>query len=180
MLKSMTENPVLQLPAIDDDGEEIEGKFYNGVYSTASEEEAGQILMEIHGEILEKGYIAFISEANFVEEGEEPLPDKIAIIKSEDQLDIIRYKKTCSSDGTVTPEKIIEKLKQWDEQYAIVISGAGQDWVEIDFMELPDNFGPLVKDIYEFCPSCVEDGVGSIEELEEVLKEYGILHLWWE
>ena len=39
---------------------------------------------------------------------------------------------------------------------------------------------PFAKEVYTFCPDVVDQGVGSIEALEEAIKEMHGVWLWWD
>jgi hypothetical protein len=54
------------------------------------------------------------------------------------------------------------------------------DWAEANFIQKPTNMTKFAQELYEFCPDVVDQGAGSIEELEKEMNAFDILYLWWD
>ncbi len=105
---------------------------------------------------------------------------KICVIKSKDKYESLRIFKTNGSNYGFDTEEVIEKLKKWDSLYGIEIKGVDKDWVYITLNKLPSNLNDFSKEIYEFCPDTVEQGVGSISSLKILIQERKEIFLWWD
>ncbi|GMN07184.1 DUF4253 domain-containing protein [Croceitalea sp. MTPC5] len=133
------------------------------------------LVLRLKDKLKPMGYYVFRSEQNFGYS-----KDKIAVIKTEDQFDILRYQATNGGNYDIDTDSIINELKRWDEKYNLEILGADFDWVEGQFLNPPKNFTALADKMYEFCPDIVDQGTGDIETLEEELSQSNQLFLWWD
>ena len=77
-------------------------------------------------------------------------------------------------------EDIINKVSEWDKKYVVNVVGCGRDWVWIELSKLPRDLDRFSKEVYEFCPDIVDQGVGDIKKLKESIKENNELFLWWD
>ena len=44
----------------------------------------------------------------------------------------------------------------------------------------PDNWGAFAQEVYEFCPDIVDQGVGDVGALAEILDDTRRVYLWWD
>lgn len=146
-----------------------------GFTFNASEMEARKIVISLMNKVRAKGCTIYTSESNFGNK-----PDKISVIKGVDQMNIIKIEATDGVNHGIENSQIIDKLKQWNTQYPLQITGASHDWVEAVFLNKPNNVRALANEIYEFCPDVVDQGTGTIEGLEQELKRTQSLYLWWD
>ena len=149
-----------------------------GIYFSALEEKAEEIVEQLQPQINQFGYLAFASERSF----EEGSTCKIGIIKCNDQFEILKILQTNGENYDISNEDIISKLRQWHKRYPFIIIGADFDWIEAKYTVLPSTheIKPFAREMYEFCPDIVEQGTGSIEALIEEIKETKKLFLWWD
>jgi hypothetical protein len=47
-------------------------------------------------------------------------------------------------------------------------------------LKLPADTQAFARDVYEFCPDIVDQGVGSVEAQEESIRDSGQVYLWWD
>ncbi|SIO50570.1 DUF4253 domain-containing protein [Chitinophaga niabensis] len=152
-------------PALQADGLQFEyaGKdAKEGVYS-------------LKDKLREHGYFIFVCEANFGHS-----PDKIGVIKSNDQFDILRFMATDGINYDIENADVIEKLQQWHSKYPFEIVGAAQDWVEAKFVGALPDFNAFAQDVYDFCPDIVDQGTETVEALGDEMKNSAALYLWWD
>ncbi|MCW3466740.1 DUF4253 domain-containing protein [Chitinophaga nivalis] len=122
-----------------------------------------------------KGYHIFRSAESFG-----PEPDKIAVLKSADQFDILRYKGTNGNNFGISTDSLIKRLREWDTQYHFQIIGADHDWVELKFGTVPPDFTDLAQQVYDFCPDIVDQGTETVQALSEEMQRTHTLYLWWD
>jgi hypothetical protein len=77
-------------------------------------------------------------------------------------------------------DHLVEKLTAYDKQFGIDIFHAETDTIEFRFARLPENLPMFCKDLYQFCPDIVDQGVGSLERLEEEIHFTCEVFLWWD
>lgn len=107
-------------------------------------------------------------------------PEIICFLKSNDKFDVLRALGTNGINYDIDTDQLVERLTLWDNDYGIEIEGADNDWVDITFSKLPKDLKKLTEEIYEFCPDSVDQGVGSMEELENYITENNGVFLWWD
>lgn len=173
-LKSLTKTDLKQLPAIDQEtGDVLSDKFYNGVFSETTEEKAFEFVTKLKSKYRENGYLIFVFE------GEDDKKN-VAVIKGTDDLDILRYRRTDGINYDLENEDVVKKISEWKSKYGLIVIGCSRDWLQIQFEKLPTDIDAFAKEVYEFCPDSVDQGVGTIDKLKEVIKEMNGLWLWWD
>jgi len=136
---------------------------------------AREIVFGVKDELKKMGYLIYISEVNFGYDS-----DKISVIKSTDQFDILRIEETDGINYGLENKDVIAQLQKWNKRFPFQIIGAELDWVEAVFIEVPGNMKGFAKEIYDYCPDVVDQGTGSIEALEDEMANSGLLYLWWD
>lgn len=146
-----------------------------GISFIMNEDEVDEILLRLQTELKPFGCLAFISERGSKKAS-------VAIVKSLDQFDILRIQQTNGENYDISNNKVIYTLKEWHKQYPFTILGAGHDWAEVEFIELPQNknIPLLAQNMYEFCPDIVDQGTESIEVLIEEMKKTRKMFFWWD
>jgi hypothetical protein len=77
-------------------------------------------------------------------------------------------------------EDLIKHLKKYDDEYGIRIFHAETDTIQFDLVNLPSDLGAFARDLYQFCPDIVDQGVGSVAALKEAIREHRQVYLWWD
>lgn len=155
--------------------EKIDINKYKIVRFEISKEKRPEVLSKLKEEFQNSEYQIFYSKVSY-----DKTPEVICILKSIDKYDILRALKSNGINYDIDTDSLIEKLEKWEKEYGIEIQGADGDWVDIKFNKLPADSRKFCEEIYEFCPDSVDQGVGSLEELENYLKEYRGVFLWWD
>lgn len=173
-LKDLTQSDLKQLPAIDQEtGEILNDKLYDGLYSEVAEKKAVKIVEKLKNKFRENGYLIFVFDVGYDKKS-------VAVIKGTNDLDILRYSRTDGINYGLTNEDIVEKISEWKTQYGLIVIGCGRDWLEVEFDRLPTDLDTFAKEVYEFCPDVVDQGVGTIEVLKEAIKGMNGIWLWWD
>jgi hypothetical protein len=147
---------------------------WEGLSFQFPEDKTDEAIFRFKDELRKNGYLIFLSERGYES------PSTISLIKSTDQFDILSIQKTDGINYDIVNKDVIKKLKDWDNAYGIEILGADYDWVDLIIKNPIDDVPLFAKEVYEFCPDAVDQGVGEIEELEKIIQEYKRLYLWWD
>ena len=81
------------------------------------------------------------------------------------------------------PEDMMAVAKYWYEEHGAWIATVSHDIVEFyvpDKVEDNDKAMKLAKEMYSFCPDCIEQGMGSLELLKENIKASNVWFFWWD
>lgn len=143
------------------------------------ESRSSQILHQIRGELGAK-LIAFIGTTNWL--GDEVHAGRVEIVvaNADSQFDILRVARSDAINFDMTTDDLIKKLAEYDRRYGIDIFHAETDTIEFRFSKLPGDMPEFCKDLYEFCPDIVEQGVGTIKALEKEIRRTQEVYLWWD
>jgi len=138
-----------------------------------------RILKKLRPE-LDLGVVAFIgtnkSLADDAIEGTE-----IIVGPGRDQFDILRLAQSDACNYDLETEDLIRKLQEYENQVGIDILQADTDFILLELQSLPEDLSAFCQDVYEFCPDIVDQGVGSVEALEEAIVDSDLmLGLWWD
>jgi len=70
-------------------------------------------------------------------------------------------------------------LKKINSLVKIKITGAGIDFVEFGFAAIPDDWAEIAAECADIAPNIVQYGTGTLDVLEEELRQYNKAVLWW-
>lgn len=172
-LKNETKSELIQLPSIDQETADILDELYNGIHSVISEEKANSIVKKLKDKFRAKGYLIFVFT------GEEH-SKSIGVIKGTNDLDILRYRRTDGINHDYENKDIVAKISEWNNKFGLTVIGCGRDWLELEFKKLPTDLDAFSEEVYEFCPDSVDQGVGEVENLKELIKDMHGIWLWWD
>ena len=173
-LKKETKSKISQLPAIDPEtSEELDKEYFEGIFSETTENVAINFVKKAKSKFKEKGYLVFYIEG---QNGKK----NIGLMKGNDDLDILRYRKTDGINYDLESKDVLKKISEWKSKFGLIIIGCSLDYVHIEFDKLPQNMTEFAKEVYEFCPDSVDQGVGDLKSLEEYIKEEKGIWLWWD
>jgi hypothetical protein len=101
----------------------------------------------------QRGYLLFHAER-----GHGFRPDAVGLLRGEDPLQIVVARGTCDPNGGVTNEEMLARLRAWQTRFRFDIYGADYDWVELEFLTLPDDLPAFAEEIEAFCPDIIDQG----------------------
>jgi hypothetical protein len=173
-VRDLTKNELKQLPAIDaETGDVLNDKYFEGIYTETEEENAIEYVKMLKSKFRTSGYLIFVFE------GEDDKKN-VAVIKGTDDLDILRYRRTDGINYGLDNSKIVKKVSDWKSKYGLIVIGCSRDWLQLEFDRLPTDIDAFTKEVYEFCPDSVDQGVGTIDKLKEAMKKMKGVWLWWD
>lgn len=145
---------------------------------TVSERAARELLPRIRSR-LEPGMLAYIGTTQWLGD-EQPDGVEVAIGQGNSQFDILRQARSDAANYDMTTEDLITKLQDYDTQYGIDIFHAETDTIEFRLLRVPEDMDAFARDLYEFCPDIVDQGVGSLEALKASILQNQQVYLWWD
>ena len=173
-IKDLTKNELKQLPAIEEEtGDVLSDKYFDGIYTETAEEKAIEYVKKLKPKFRENGYLIFLYEG-------EDNKKNVAVIKGTDDLDILRYRRTDGINHGLDNGEVVKKVSEWKSKYGLIVIGCSRDWLQLEFDKLPTDIDAFAKEVYEFCPDSVDQGVGTIDKLKEAIKEMKGVWLWWD
>lgn len=170
----MSKNELKQLPAIDQEtGDVLNDQAFNGVFTETPEVKAVDYVKQLKNKFSSNGYLIFVF-------GSEVVQKHIAVIKGTDELDILRYRRTDGINYDLENEAIVKKIAEWKSKYGLIVIGCGRDWLQVEFNKLPTDMQSFANEVYEFCPDSIDQGLGTIEDLQQAIIEMKGIWLWWD
>jgi hypothetical protein len=172
-IKTMSKSVIEQLPQINEYGEVLEEKF-NGICSKVSTVNYMVIDFVSKNKLKfqERNYNLFIFDS-----GESKY---LAVIKGKSDTEILKWRQTNGINYDIDNDSIISKLQEWKLKSDFILLGAGMDWLQIQFIHQIPDFNEFAKEVYEFCPDIVDQGIGDVEKLAPELKKMNGVFLWWD
>jgi hypothetical protein len=137
------------------------------------------VLLQVRSE-LSPGVIAFIGTTRWLGDERHEGAAEILVAEGATQFDILRVARSDAVNYDMGTEDLVRKLQTYDEEFGIDIIHAETDTIEFDLVGDPENFSAFAADLYEFCPDIVDQGVGSVADLEEQIMVAGRVFLWWD
>ncbi len=128
---------------------------------------------------LPHGWVAFLGTDRWLgEERHDGL--EVVLGPGKDQFDILRLARADAANYDMGTEALVKKLQSFDQAFGIDIIKASTDTIEFKLKRPPSDTSKLAKDIEQFCPDVVSQGVGTTEKLAEAIRETGRVFLWWD
>ena len=130
-------------------------------------------------EALPPGSVAFIGTTRWLGD-EQHEGVELVVGPGASQLDIPRLVRSDAANYDMGTEDLVRKLREYDRDYGIGIFHAETDTIGFTLLNAPDDMPAFAADLYAFCPDVVDQGLGSVEALEESVEAYGQVYLWWD
>ena len=105
---------------------------------------------------------------------------EIVITNVTSKLDVLNKSRSDAINYGMETKDLIAKLSSFEEQLDLRIFHAETDTIEFTYKNTPKNYSQLAQGLFELCPDIVHQGVGSIENLEELLMQQKMVYLWWD
>ena len=119
---------------------------------------------------LDRKAAAFIGTTRWLGCEKHPGAVELAAGEANSQLDALRIAQSDAVNYGLETEDLIRKLTDYDRDYGIDIFHAETDTIGFSLDELPRHMPAFCKDLYEFCPDIVDQGVGTVEALEKEIR----------
>lgn len=141
-------------------------------------EQARSLVYNLRSE-LPAGFVAFIGTTRWLGD-EQHKGVEIVVGPGRSQFDILRLAKSDACNYGMGTEDIIMRLQKWHEAIGIDIFHAETDTIELTLTGIPGNWKAFAEEVYEFCPDIVDQGLGSLDALEDGMRNYQQILLWWD
>lgn len=148
----------------------------NGIILNTMPKKGRMILTQVQAHLANSQYRAYLLAESFSQN----LPDKIAILKSDDEFYYLSVVQTNGNNYGISHSQVVERYRQWKEKYGLILIGAGNDWLDAKFRNPPDDWLAFAREVYEFCPDVVNQGTESIDSLAEEMRRSNSVYLWWD
>ena len=122
-----------------------------------------------------KGYLIFRSQKSHGK-----LNDIVTVVKGNNSYDILKIQRTEAPNYKLDEKAIISWLKERQKDASFVITGAGPDWLEAQFIKPPKNVPGFAKKVVAFSPDVLEHGIETMERLIERIKRTNGFFLVWD
>ena len=76
-----------------------------------------------------------------------------------DAASLIYVRQTNGANYDLMPRDIVDRLDSWKQLCDFSVLGAGFDWMELVFYTLPKDLREFAKEVYEFCPDTLDQGI---------------------
>lgn len=121
-----------------------------------------------------KGYVIFRSHKGYGN-----LPDIVTIVKGRNSYDILKVQGTEAPNYQLTTQAIIAWLRERQKEASFVVTGAGPDWLEAQFIKPPKNMAAFAKKTIAFAPDIPEHGPRTLDKLaERMVRTNGFFLVW--
>lgn len=125
--------------------------------------------------VLRGNFVVYFSEQHFGYE-----PDEITVLESSDRYDALRFEGCNGVNHGIHTEDIIAHLEELEKTNPFVLTGAGFDFIQGNFISPPSNIEELANRMYAFCPDIVDQGTEDVEGLIEALNNSNSFFYWWD
>jgi hypothetical protein len=142
-------------------------------------EQAPQILTQFRQE-LSADLIAYIGTTRWLSDEAREGDNEIVVAHGTSQFDILRLARTNAVNHEMETEDLIKKLQEYDARHGIDIFHAEADTVEFTLTRMTEDLRAFCEDLYQFCPDIVDQGLGTVQSLEEEIRTCGQVYLWWD
>lgn len=140
----------------------------------------GERLLRATRSALPPGLVAFLGTRSGAAGPPEDRIVELVVGPGESQLDILRLAQTSAPNYDRSTDDLIARLAAIDARYGITLLRAESDTVTFELRTQPDDVRAFADEIYALCPDVVDQGVGSVAELAEMIEITERVYLWWD
>lgn len=106
---------------------------------------------------------------------------EIVVARGHRQVDILRIARTDAVNYGLGTEALVHAVRALNRDYGVRVFEASTESLGLEFSDLSEDQTPtLARHLYELCPDVVDQGFGTLEALEQVLREQRAVVLWWD
>ena len=129
---------------------------------------------------LPSGWLGFIGTSQWLGDEKHEGLVEIVVGPGASQFDILRLARSDAVNFDLETEDLIRKLQEWDKAVGIDILHAETDTVELSLLKSPADLDAFARDVYDFCPDIVDQGVETVEALRDAIAGSLEVYLWWD
>jgi hypothetical protein len=150
--------------------------FIPGVsFNVQDNQKAYQIVQKVRPKIEVKSYKVFVTDGLKKDDR-----SAIAVVRCHDEFTPLTYMQTNGGNYGIDTHKLILILDSLDKELDLKLEGADFDWCEFDIRKEPKDWADLAQRLYKICPDIVEQGTGTVKELENELRNSKKLYFWFD
>lgn len=147
-----------------------------GVSFEVPQRKVEAVLRRAHTDFLARGFYLFRYDQNFDLNG---LPDKVGLLPTPDPYAVMAAMDTNGDNYGIGTAGVIAWMKELQDEHPFILTGIGFDYMEGHLTGPVKDPEALARRMYQFCPDIVDQGVGSVGDLERELQK-GTLYFWWD
>jgi hypothetical protein len=136
---------------------------------------ADELIANYRAPLRAKGFLIFRSFRSYG-----GLHDIVTIVKGVNSYDILKIQRTEAPNYNLDTMSIIVWLKEQQKEGPFVVTGAGSDWLETQFIKPPKDMPVFVKQVADFAPDVLLHGPRAIDERTERMKRTNGFYLVWD
>jgi hypothetical protein len=136
---------------------------------------ADDLIASFRASLRRKGYLIFKSH-----KGYGTLPDIVTVVKGNNSYDILKVQETEGTNYNLDTGAIIAWLKARQHEGSFVITGAGSDWIEAQFIKPPKDMATFAKEVIYFAPDVLVRDTRTVEKLTEQMQKTNGFYLTWD
>ena len=134
-----------------------------------------EIISSYRASLRAKGYLLFRSQRSYGK-----LNDIVTVVKGNATYDILKLQRTEAPNYHLDTKDIVGWLKERQKDASFVVTGAGPDWLETQFIRPPENSAVFAKKIIDFAPDVLEHDQQTVEKVVERMNQMKGFFLVWD
>jgi ankyrin repeat protein len=138
-------------------------------------ETADKILKEHHEQFLKRGCYLLKSDRGYTTG-----KDTLTLLPTTKRNEVLAAYQTNGANCEIYTADVIRWLDELEKAQPFLMTGAGFDWCEGAFTKPLKDSKKLAKQMYEFCPDIVNQGVQDVSRLALELKKTQRFFFWWD
>lgn len=132
-------------------------------------------------EKLPPGLIAYVGTSRWLGNEKHGSKVELAVGPGRSSIDALLLARSDAVNHGLETEALVARISALHERLDLDVVEAMTDIVAFTFSkDPPDGWKALAKEIYALCPDIVDQGSGSMDELEELLRSEKRVSLWWD
>jgi hypothetical protein len=134
-----------------------------------------EIITSYRASLRAKGYLIFRSQRSYGK-----LNDIITVVKGNATYDILKLQRTEAPNYHLETKDIVGWLKERQKDASFVVTGAGSDWLETQFIRPPQDSLVFAKKIVDYAPDVLEHDQQTVEMVVERMNQVNGFILVWD
>lgn len=134
-----------------------------------------ELIASYRASLRAKGYLIFRSQRSYGK-----LNDIVTVVKGNATYDILKLQRTEAPNYNLDTKDIVGWLKERQKDASFVVTGAGPDWLETQFIRPPKNSLVFAKKIIDFAPDVLGHDQQTVDKVAERMNKMNGFFLVWD
>jgi len=134
-----------------------------------------ELIVSYRASLRAKGYLMFRSQRSYGK-----LNDIVTVVKGTATYDILKLQRTEAPNYNLDTKDIVGWLKERQKDASFVVTGAGPDWLETQFIRPPKNSPVFAKKIIDFAPDVLGHDQQTVDKVAERMNKTNGFFLVWD